>query len=376
MSAKLLMLSGDRDLTTGRRGPFHTTLEGLAAEFDRIDVLSPRADGAQTVEPHPGVRVEPAPTSRVRQSAWMRRRGAELLQHHKHGLIVSHDYGIFANGRAAARLSGRFGTPHVSEIHHVPGHPKRAQWWEPLAQMVYRIYVTRVARSAAAIRVVNRREVPDLLAGWGVPANRVLVLPSAYIDRDVFTPRDAAKEYALGFVGRLVANKNLDYVIQVFARVAAGDSQARFAVAGQGPEMPALRRGLARSGILDRVRFVAWLDSPAELADLYRRMRAVVAPSLSEGGPRVCLEAMACGTPVFATPVGVMPETIEHGVNGWLLPWSAEAGGVMVERVLRDSDKLREAGRAARAATAQFEKSAVLGAYAASYRRLAESGTT
>ncbi len=376
MSAKLLMLSGDRDLTTGRRGPFHTTLEGLATEFDRIDVLSPRADGARTVEPHPGVRIEPAPTSRVRQSAWMRRRGAELLHHHRHGLIVSHDYGIFANGRAAARLSDRFGTPYVSEIHHVPGHPKRAQWWEPLAQMVYRAYVTRVARRAAAIRVVNRREVPDLLAKWGVPAERVLVLPSAYIDRDVFAPKDSTKDYALGFVGRLVANKNLDYVIQVFAGVAAGNSKARFAVAGQGPGIRAFRRGLARSGILDRVRFIDWLDRPADLADLYRRMGALIAPSLSEGGPRVCLEAMACGTPVFATPVGVMPETIEHGANGWLLPWSAEAGAAMVERVLRDSDEVREAGHAARAATAQFEKSSVLGAYAASYRRLAESGVT
>ena len=46
MSARLLMLSGDRDVTTGRRGPFHTTLEGLSAEFDRIDVLAPRAAGA------------------------------------------------------------------------------------------------------------------------------------------------------------------------------------------------------------------------------------------------------------------------------------------------------------------------------------------
>ncbi len=376
MSTKLLMLSGDRDLTTGRRGPFHTTLEGLAAEFNRIDVLSPRADGARTVEPHPGVRIEPAPTSRVRQSAWMRRRGAELLRDHRHGLIVSHDYGIFANGRAAARLSDRFGTPYVSEIHHVPGHPKRAQWWEPLAQMVYRAYVTRVARRAAAIRVVNRREVPDLLAKWGVPAERVLVLPSAYIDRDVFAPKDSTKDYALGFVGRLVANKNLDYVIRVFAGVAAGNSKARFAVAGQGPGIRAFRRGLARSGILDRIRFIDWLDRPADLADLYRRMGALIAPSLSEGGPRVCLEAMACGTPVFATPVGVMPETIEHGANGWLLPWSAEAGAAMVERVLRDSDEVREAGHAARAATAQFEKSSVLGAYAASYRRLAESGVT
>ena len=376
MSTKLLMLSGDRDLTTGRHGPFHTTLEGLAAEFDRIDVLSPRAEGARTADPFPDVCVEPAPTSRLRQSAWMRRRGAELLKRHAHRLIVSHDYGIFANGRAAARLSGRFGTPYVSEIHHVPGHPKRAQWWEPLERQVYRAYVRRVARRATAIRVVNRREVPDLLVDWGVPRERILVLPSAYIDREVFAPGEVERDFTLGFVGRMVANKNLGYLAEVFAAVAAQDPDARFVVAGQGPEIRAFRRGLTRSGILKMVTFVDWLDRPADLADLYRRMRALIAPSLSEGGPRVCLEAMACGTPVFATPVGVMPETIEHGANGWLLPWTTEAGVSMVKAVLRDSEGLRAAGRAARAATTQFEKSAVLGAYAATYRRLAEVGAS
>ena len=376
MSAKLLMLSGDRDVITGRRGPFHTTLGGLAAEFDRIDVLTPRAAGARKAEPFPGVYVEPAPVSRLRQSAWMRRRGADLLQRHGHGLIVTHDYGIFANGRAAAWLSRRCATPFISEIHHVPGHPKRAQWWEPLAKLVYRAYVSRVARRAAAIRVVNRREVPDLLSDWGVPRDRMLILPSAYIDREVFAPGEVVRDFALGFVGRLVANKNLGYVAHVFAALASQDSQARFVVAGQGPENNPLRRKLTRTGILDRVTFIDWLDSPSDLADLYRRMQALIAPSLSEGGPRVCLEAMACETPVFATPVGVMPETIDHGANGWLLPWDAAAGAELISAVLSDSDALRAAGRAARAATAQYEKSAVLGAYAAAYRRLAESGST
>ncbi|MDE2902643.1 MAG: glycosyltransferase family 4 protein [Chloroflexota bacterium] len=372
MSARLLMLSGDRDVTTGRRGPFHTTLEGLAEEFDRIDVLAPRAKGARTVTPFPGVTVEPSPVSRLRQSAWMRRRGADLLRRYGHGLIVSHDYGIFASGRAAARLSRRCRAPYVSEIHHVPGHPRPAQWWEPLAQLVYRAYVTRVARQAVAIRVVNRREVPNLLERWGVPAERILVLPSAYIDRDVFAPGDLVKNFTLGFVGRLVANKNLGYVIRVFATIASKNSRARFVMAGQGPGLDPVRRSLDRSGILGRVTFVDWLDSPADLADLYRRMSALIAPSLSEGGPRVCLEAMACGTPVFATPVGVMPETIQHGKNGWLLPWDTKAGGALVSDALSDPEKLRLAGRLARATTAEFEKSNVLGAYASAYRRIAE----
>ena len=216
--------------------------------------------------------------------------------------------------------------------------------------------------------------MPDLLSAWGVPRERMLILPSAYIDRKVFAPGEVVREFALGFVGRLVANKNLGYVTHVFAALASQDSQARFVIAGQGPENNPLRRKLTRTGILDRVTFIDWLDSPSDLANLYRRMRALIAPSLSEGGPRVCLEAMACGTPVFATPVGVMPETIDHGANGWLLPWSPDVGAKLVSGTLRDFDGLSAVGRAARAATKRFEKSAVLGAYAAAYRRLAEDG--
>jgi glycosyltransferase involved in cell wall biosynthesis len=114
-----------------------------------------------------------------------------------------------------------------------------------------------------------------------------------------------------------------------------------------------------------------WLETTQQLAQLYRGLNALVCPSLSEGGPRVCLEAMSCGTVVFATPVGVMPDTIEHGENGWLLPWDPDAGASLVLEALRNSDVLSAIGVAAAASTVHFEKSVVLGAYAATYRKLA-----
>tara|TARA_B100000029_G_C17531564_1_gene943434 strand:- start:340 stop:1239 length:900 start_codon:yes stop_codon:yes gene_type:complete len=290
---------------------------------------------------------------------------------HGHDLIVSHDYGIFSNGRAASFLSRKYGTPYVSEIHHVPGHPRRAQWWEPIEQIIYRVYLTRVARGAVAIRVVNRSEVPTILRRWGIPTSRILVLSSAYIDRSVFHPATRSKEYALGFVGRLVANKNLRYVAQVFEAVAARWPSARFVVVGEGPERGSFEVELARVGVLKKVTFMGWLETTNQLAEIYRGVNALVCPSLSEGGPRVCLEAMSCGIAVFATPVGVMPETIDHGENGWLLPWDPEAGASLVCEALGNSDGLSAVGVAAAASTVQFEKSVVLEAYAAAYRKLA-----
>jgi len=371
MKPSLLMLSGDRDVAAGRRGPFYYTLEGLSREFDRIDVLTPNVRQAEPRTVHRVVHVHPSTGGRLWHARWLIRRARALAAERRYHLIVSHDYGIFSNGIAAARLSGRIGVPYVSEIHHVPAHPRRAQWWESAAKLGYRAYVGLAARRARAIRVVNREQVPELLRRWGVPSEKILVLPSAHVDREVFRPGDEPRPYALGFVGRLVANKGLDYLVTIFASVAAEDPESRFLVVGDGPEADALQRRLSAAEIEDRVDHIDWVDGPGDLAALYRQMEALACTSRSEGGPRVCLEAMACGTPVFSTPVGLMPEIIDHGVNGWLLPWDAKAGGELVRQVCRAGEALAGAREAARRATEPFTRERILGAYARAYRDLA-----
>lgn len=371
MKPSLLMLSGDRDVAAGRRGPFYYTLEGLSREFDRIDVLTPNVPNGSPRTLHQRAHVHPSPGGRLWHSRWLIRRAQALAAERRYHLIVSHDYGIFSNGIAAARLSRLLGAPYVSEIHHIPAHPRRAQWWEQAAKLGYRAYVRFAARRARAIRVVNRHQVPELLRRWGVPPEKILVLPSAHVDREVFRPGDGPRPYALGFVGRLVANKGLDYLVRVFATVAAAAPDARFALVGDGPEANDVQRRLAAAGIEDRVDRIRWVDSPDDLAALYRQMGALVCTSRSEGGPRVCLEAMACGVPTFSTPVGLMPEIINHGVNGWLLPWDEKAGANMIAGVLGEGTALTGAGAAAYQATAPFTRDQVLGAYARAYRDLA-----
>ena len=175
----------------------------------------------------------------------------------------------------------------------------------------------------------------------------------------------------MGFVGRLVANKGLDYLVEIFATAAAEAPESRFLVVGDGPEANALQRRLAAAGIEDRVDRIAWVDGPDDLAALYRQMEALACTSRSEGGPRVCLEAMACGTPVFSTPVGLMPEIIDHGANGWLLPWDAKAGADLVARARGAREALAGAGAAARRTTEPFTRERILSAYARAYRDLA-----
>src|SRR5436190_2575575 len=70
-------------------------------------------------------------------------------------------------------------------------------------------------------------------------------------------------------------------------------------------------------GIADRVVFAGWrADVPEVLAE----MDIFVMPSLHEGGPTTLLEAMAMGRPVVATAVGMVPEVVEHGTTGLIIP--------------------------------------------------------
>src|SRR5207248_3183150 len=87
---------------------------------------------------------------------------------------------------------------------------------------------------------------------------------------------------------------------------------------------------------LKNVTIIPRLDSAEAVARIYRQARMLVCASTSEGGPRVTVEAMACGTPVISTPVGVMSELIEDGVNGLVFDWDAGELSDKIRLVLKD----------------------------------------
>jgi len=114
-------------------------------------------------------------------------------------------------------------------------------------------------------------------------------------------------------VGHLIERKGHHLVIEALARLPA----ARLVIVGGGPERAALQELAVRTGNADRVCFAGEL-AHAELPPLYRAADALVLASSREGCANVLLEAMACGTPVVATPVWGTPEIIADPVAGRL----------------------------------------------------------
>ncbi len=368
------MLSGDRQVSVGERGPFDALQREFSRWFERIDVICPRPDRPVSVRTiHERVHLHPADCGRAGMVGFIRQRGSELIAAHRPGLIVSHDYGWFYNGIGAAWLSRTTGVPYLSELHHVPGYPVARGLGERLDRLVARTYVRWARGRARAFRVVNSGEMPPLLERWGVPREKIVVLPSLYIDLATFRPPEspvAPRQDAL-FVGRMVGNKGLDRIVDALALLAARGRPLSALLIGKGPLQEHVRRHVRSRGLSERVRFVDWVATPADLAQVYRESRAIVCASTCEGGPRVTVEAMACGTPAVSTPVGMMKELIEPGVNGELVGFDTASLAEGLERALSDEGRRRSMGERAVGAAARFEYAATIEGYARGLHALA-----
>jgi glycosyltransferase involved in cell wall biosynthesis len=373
---RLLMVSGDRQTPVGEIGPFHVMQAEFSKHFERIDVLCPRPPKPQTVSViHDNVFFHPADCGRLGMRGYIARRGAELIGEHGHAVIVSHDYGWFYNGLGSAALSKATGVPYLSEIHHVPGFPVAADRREAFDRFVAKRYIRWARSRAAAFRVVNHGEMPPLLRSWGVSDEKILVLGSLYIDLELFAPpaEPMAPKWDLVFVGRLVNNKGLDRIVDALALLRERGSMLRLLILGRGPERAATEARVRERGLLEQVEFVEWVETPEELADVYRQSRAALCASTCEGGPRVTVEAMACGTPPVSTRVGIMGELVEDGVNGALVGFDAESLADGIGRVLGDEVRRLQMGVRAREATLPFEWTAAIARYAEGIKSLARS---
>ena len=238
----------------------------------------------------------------------------EFLRREKISLVHSHLYHANVYGRLAAF---REGIPAVCTIHNTYAHPK-----------MHRRLVNRwLARRTARIIAVSGPVRDDIIRYDGVDPSRVVVIPNG-VDPgrfDIPVTRVEAREklgiptgrFLVGTVGRLEEQKGLQYLLEAIRILRGGGKEAFLLVVGSGREEARLQEQASRDGIGDAVFF---LGARRDVAELYRAMDVFALSSLWEGGPITLIEAMASGLPVVATPVGIVPEVVRDGVNGFLVP--------------------------------------------------------
>jgi glycosyltransferase involved in cell wall biosynthesis len=171
-----------------------------------------------------------------------------------------------------------------------------------------------VALSRAGRTIAVSRALADSLVARGVPRERVVLVPNAWVPAAAPIPRgDASRELGLepgafhvAWIGRLSVEKGCDTLLRALAEPGVAGIVAH--IVGDGPERERLGALAARLGITGAVR---WHGLVPDAARRLGAFDALVLSSRTEGTPMVLLEAMAAGTPVVATAVGGVPDMID-----------------------------------------------------------------
>ena len=188
---------------------------------------------------------------------------------------------------------------------------------------------------------LSERVVQELQQHYGVPRDRIVVIPNG-VNLDRFTPEPddrAATRSGLGvppgapmllFVGHEFDRKGLAYAIDAVA--ALGRPDARLVVVGAGQAPPHVQHA-SRLGVAGQVLFTG---PRSDLPQLYRAADAFVFPTAYESFSLTCMEAMACGLPVFAPAVGGIEDYLRDGVNGRVITRDGPAIAAALAPMLAD----------------------------------------
>jgi glycosyltransferase involved in cell wall biosynthesis len=206
--------------------------------------------------------------------------------------------------------------------------------------------VQRLAYAGAHKIVANCGAAADRLFVERVPRHKVAIIANG-IDPSRFPPRRPRSLLRnVITVANLRPGKGHDVLIEAAAKVLHRFPDARFEIVGSGPLREPLARLAEARGVAHRLVFAGHQDDVAARlagADL------LVHPSLSEAFPNAVLEAMAAGLPIVASNVGGIPEIIETGRNGLLVPAAAPAP--LADRICElfgNPEKAADLGTAAR----------------------------
>jgi colanic acid/amylovoran biosynthesis glycosyltransferase len=132
-------------------------------------------------------------------------------------------------------------------------------------------------------------------------------------------PAPPTRTAKLVCVGRLAEQKGQLVLVEAATRLLAAGEHLELLLIGDGPMRPQIERLIARANAQAQIRIGGWMSND-EVRQHLLESRAMVLPSFAEGLPVVVMEALALGRPVISTYVAGIPELVETGKCGWLVP--------------------------------------------------------
>ncbi len=356
-------LGSAEDITSGKKGAFYNTLEEFHKYWERIDVVVPHVKNP-VKNIFGNVFIHSSPFPLFFHPVFFVYKILKINKKVNFDLMTVQEFPPFYNGIGAWVVSVLTKIPYVLEIHHISGHPKAGNIKEKIYKKLMRLFIRFDVTRAKAVRVVNQKETPDFLLKAGVPLEKIVYIPSAYIDLSVFSPMGLSKKYDLIFVGRLVQNKGVGLLLETINKLKNEIFNLKLIIVGDGPLDNELKSKIKNLKLQNNTIMYGRAKDSSEIARLINESKILVMPSYNEGGPRVVLEAMACGVPILATPVGIVPDLLKNGLGGEVIAWRSEDIAQKVLGLLNDRERYLKYSLAGVEKARQFERKESIKNYA------------
>lgn len=271
-----------------------------------------------------------------------------LIRRYKPDVVNTHTAKAGFVGRIAAWLAG---VPVV--VHTFHGHVFHG-YFSPLKTRFFIMLEQLTGRMSDTIITLTEGQRNDLADTYHVAPREKFTIMGYGLDLDAFARAERKtgafrREWGIPdaaplvtIVGRLVPVKNHRLFLDAAAKVLATMPDARFAIVGDGELRDALEAQVEALDMRDAVTFTGW---QRDVVPVYADSDVLVISSVNEGTPFTVIEAMATGCPVVATAVGGLPDFLDHGALGQLVP-SGDADGLaaaIVETLRQppDAERLR-----------------------------------
>ena len=177
---------------------------------------------------------------------------------------------------------------------------------------------------------------PNLIKEWGLEKyrNKISIAHEHFLDFDKFKIKKKFDEKGnlAGYVGRLSEEKGTLNFVKAIPEIIEKENEIEFLIGGDGLLRDEIEKYVSKENLNDKVKLTGWIPHD-ELPEYLNELKLLVLPSYTEGLPNIMLEAMACGTPVLATPVGGIPDIIKDGETGFLMENNSPEG--IAENVIR-----------------------------------------
>jgi glycosyltransferase involved in cell wall biosynthesis len=266
---------------------------------------------------------------------------------------VVHAHWAIPTGPAAVQAARRLGVPSVITMHGGDVYVNPEQGYDFPTRWYVRPPLRWTLRSATALTAITEDCRQHALRA-GAPDSSIRIVFNG-TDLRRFSPYADGPSLTEQFGPHMVfacrqlfPRKGIRFLLEAAARIKPRFPDLKVVIAGDGFERPDLEALAQRLGIASDVLFLGWVPNTG-LPPYYRAAALSVIPSLEEGFGIPAAEAMGCETPVVATDAGGLPEVVEDGVTGLVVPrGDVDALASAMESLLADPARRRRMGAAGR----------------------------